>query len=232
MKRLILLFDADDTLLDFDKAETNSITKVFRDYNLLKYDGIVSSYKKYNADCWEEYEKGLLTKEELGRERFRRLYNKYSIEGFDLDKTGEDYWKYLSKASDYIDGVHEFLEKIYKDHDLYVITNGIGAVQKGRFEGANLVKYFKYRFVSEQMGTRKPEKRFFDLVKSQIENFEDRLAVVIGDSQSSDIQGGINAGLKTIWFNKKHKEKKQGITADYEVDNYDALYELINKLAR
>lgn len=232
MKRLILLFDADDTLLDFDRAETNSIKKVFDDYGILGYENIVESYKKFNADCWEEYEKGLLTKEELGRERFRRLYEKYGIEGFDLDQTGLDYWKYLSKAGDYIEGVHEFLEKIYQDHEMYVITNGIGSVQKGRFEGARLGKYFIHRFVSEEMGTRKPEKKFFDLVKGSIKDFDDEKAVVIGDSMSSDIQGGINANLKTIWFNKKHKKNKYDIKADYEVDNYDALYELIKKLAR
>ena len=232
MKKLTLLFDADDTLLDFDAAETNSITKTLEELNILHYDNIVESYKAFNLQCWKEYEKNLLTKEQLGQERFKRLFNKYGIKNLDCKTIGDIYWKYLSQAHEVIDGVHDMLKQIYTKHDLYVITNGVYAIQTSRFNKAGLEPYFKKRYISELMQTRKPDKLFFDLIEKDLGGLDRENTYIIGDSLSSDIQGGINSGIKTIWFNNKKEENNTTITPDYTVYNYAELLELIDKLSR
>lgn len=232
MKKLTLLFDADDTLLDFNAAETASITNALGELGLLHYENIVPTYKEYNLQCWKEYEKNLITKEQLGQERFIRLFNHYSIKGIDAKTVGDVYWKYLSLADQVIDGVYDMLEKIYLKHDLYVITNGVTAIQTSRFKLAGLEPYFKKRYISELMKTRKPEKKFFDLIEQDLGHLDRDTTYIIGDSLSSDIQGGLNSGIKTIWYNRNNEEINKDIMPNYIVHNYEELIELINLLER
>ena len=230
MKRLTLFIDADDTLLDFNKAETRAIIQTFEDYDLMKYDGIIESYKRNNLKAWKAFEKGEISRDDISTERFKWVFSEFGIECIDLLEINSLYWSYLSKGADLIDGAREFVEDMYKTNDLYVVTNGTAFIQDSRFKLSDMSKYFIKRFISENLNTRKPAKEFFDYIEKDIGKVDREVAYIIGDSLSSDIQLGINAGVKTIWFNREHKENTKGITPDYEVKDFKELTKLINEL--
>ena len=128
-----------------------------------------------------------------------------------------------------MNGAEELLENLCKKYNLYVITNGITKVQKGRIKSANLKKYFKDIFISEEIGYDKPSIEYFEHCFERIEDFKKENAVIIGDSLSSDIQGGVNAGVKTIWFNPKGEKNNSSVKPDYEVSDLKEIEKLLEK---
>ena len=232
MKRLTLFIDADDTLLDFNKAETRAIKQTFEDYDLLKYDGIIDSYKRNNLKAWKAFEKNEMSRDDISTERFKWVFSEYNIEGIDLNKINTLYWSYLAKGADVMDGAREFIEKVYKDNDLYVVTNGTAFIQDSRFALSDMSKYFKKRYISENLNTRKPAKEFFDYIEKDVGFIDRNTSYIIGDSLSSDIQLGINANIKTIWFNKEEKTNEKGIIPNYEVKSFKELEKLIDELRK
>ncbi len=232
MKRLTLFIDADDTLLDFNKAETRAIKQTFEDYGLLNYDGIIDSYKRNNLKAWKAFEKNEMSRDDISTERFKWVFLEYNIEGIDLNKINTLYWSYLAKGADVMDGAREFIEKVYKDNDLYVVTNGTAFIQDSRFALSDMSKYFKKRYISENLNTRKPAKEFFDYIEKDVGFIDRNTSYIIGDSLSSDIQLGINANIKTIWFNKEEKINEKGIIPNYEVKSFKELEKLIDELRK
>ena len=230
MKRLTLFIDADDTLLDFDKAETRAIIQTFEDLNLMKYDGIIESYKRNNLKAWKAFERGEITRDDISTERFKWCFSEFGIDGLNLLDVNTLYWSYLAKGADVIDGAREFLEEVKDACDLYVITNGTAFIQDSRFMLSDMSKYFKKRYISENLNTRKPSKEFFDYIEKDIGKVDRNTSYIIGDSLSSDIQLGINANIKTIWFNRENKINKKNIMPDFEVKSFEELTKLINKL--
>ncbi len=231
MKRLTLFIDADDTILDFSTAETKAITKTFIDFNLMGYKDIVLSYKRNNIKAWKAFELHEIERKDIGTLRFKWTFAEYGIEGIDINEINRIYWDYLEKQGDVLDGAQDFLEHVCKNHNLYIITNGTTSVQNGRFEQSGLDHYFIKRYISEQLGTRKPEKAFFDVIEKELNGIDRNASFVIGDSLSSDIQGGINANIKTIWFNIEGKQNTKDIKPTYEVKSFEELKTLIDKLS-
>ena len=232
MRRLTLFIDADDTLLDFDKAESRAIKQTFKDFDLLKYDGIIESYKRNNLKAWKDFEQNIISRDDISTMRFEWVFNEFDIKGIDPYYINMVYWAYLAKGADVIDGARDFCEWASKDHDLYVITNGTAFIQDSRFELSDMNKYFKKRYISENLGTRKPDKAFFDYIIKDLGEIDYPNAYIIGDSLSSDMQLGINAAVKTIWFNRENKINANNLKINYEVKSYDELKELIEKLGR
>ena len=232
MKRLTLFIDADDTLLDFDKAETRAITQTLEEFNLLGYEGIIESYKRNNLKAWHDFEDGIITRDDISTMRFEWVFSEFGITGIDPYYINMVYWAYLAKGADVIEGAKEFVESIYEDNDLYVVTNGTAFIQDSRFELSNMDKYFKKRYISENIGSRKPDKAFFDYIKKDLGHIDYENAYIIGDSLSSDMQLGVNAGVKTIWFNRENKVNTKGVLVNFEVKDYKALKELIDMLRK
>ena len=230
MKRLTLFIDADDTLLDFDKAETRAIIQTFTDLDLMKYDGIIESYKRNNLKAWKAFEKDEITRDDISTIRFTWCFSEFGIEGLNLLDVNTLYWSYLAKGADVMEGAREFLEKVKDTCNLYVVTNGTAFIQDSRFMLSDMSKYFKKRYISENLNTRKPSKEFFDYIEKDIGKVDRDISYIIGDSLSSDIQLGINAGVKTIWFNRENKINDKGIVPDFEVKSFKELEVLIEKL--
>ena len=230
MRRLTLFIDADDTLLDFGKAESKAIVQTFKDYDLLKYDGIVESYKRNNLKAWKQFEQNIITREDISTLRFAWVFSEFGIEGIDLNKINIHYWDYLAKGDDVIDGAREFCEWASKYNNMYVVTNGTAFIQNSRFKSSGMDKYFIKRYISETLNTRKPAKEFFELIEKDLNGIDRETSFVIGDSLSSDMQLGINYGVKTIWFNRENKENKNNLNIDYEVKDFDQLTKLIKEL--
>lgn len=212
----IALFDADNTLLDFTLAEHEALCACLAMRELPTDEGTVSTYSAINDSHWKKLERGLTTRERLRVERFAEFFAVMGCDG-DPARMADDYVAALSRQHHLIEGALELVQSLHGKCDLYIITNGITTVQKSRFGGCVLAPYFSKCFISEEMGCAKPEKRFFDLVAESIPDFDPAQALVIGDSLSSDIQGGINAGLDTCWYNPAGKAAPDGMDITYTV---------------
>lgn len=219
-----LLFDADGTLYDFAASAAISLRKVFEKNSIAYTKENYDLYEVGNKYCWECYEKGTLTQEDLKTKRFQILFDRLSLHQ-DAFVAGEDYVQYLSEEGIMIPGALEFLENI-KDKDMAIITNGIAKTQHGRFEKTGTKKYFKHIFISQEMRKQKPDKAFFDEVLDTIGK-EPEECLVIGDSEKSDIKGAINAGIDSVYisFNGSRSD-----LATYNVSSYKELEDLIERL--
>ena len=230
LKYKFLLFDLDHTLLDFDAAEDIALTQ------LLEEEGVedIQAYKDYyvpmNKTLWKDLELKKITKQELVNTRFAKLFAHFGIEK-DGAYLAERYQFFLSKQGQIFPGVEDLLKKlIHQGFELYAATNGITFIQTGRLEQSGIAPYFKEIFISEQLHTQKPDAAFYEKIGARIPNFDKDHALMIGDSLSADIQGGNNAGIDTIWYNPHHLENKTQAQPTYEVDSYQALLEILDKL--
>ena len=230
MKYKFLLFDLDHTLLDFDAAEDVALS------HLLKEEGVedIQAYKDYyvpmNKALWKDLEQKKISKAELINTRFEKLFAHFGIEK-DGAYLAERYQFFLSKQGQTFPGVEDLLKTlIHQGYELYAATNGITYIQTGRLEQSGIAPYFKEIFISEQLHTQKPDAEFYEKIGSCIPNFDKNHALMIGDSLSADIQGGNNAGIDTIWYNPHHLKNKTQAQPIYEVDSYQALQEILDKL--
>ena len=225
-----LLFDLDHTLLDFDTAEDVALTQ------LLKEEGVedIQAYKDYyvpmNKALWKDLELKKITKAELINTRFAKLFAHFGIEK-DGAYLAERYQFFLSKQGQVFSGAMELLDcLIDRGYELYAATNGITTIQTGRLAQSGLAPYFNQVFISEQLQTQKPDALFYEKTGQQIAGFSKEKTLMIGDSLTADIQGGNNADIDTIWYNPHHLVNKSLAQPTYEVNSYQALLELLDKL--
>ena len=184
-----LLFDVDDTLLDFQMTEAKALNELFAEQGIELTPEVKTSYKALNHHLWREFEKGNMTREEVTGSRFGLLFQQFgkTVDSLAMEKR---YRHYLNQGHDLIEGSHELLQTLSSQADLYIVTNGVSKTQYQRLTDAKMLGYFKKIFVSEDVGAQKPMKEFFDHVFSQIPQFEKEKTVIIGDSLTSDIKGG------------------------------------------
>lgn len=226
MSYRITLFDADNTLLDFTRAEHDALCACLASRGLPHDEDTVAAYSAINDGHWKRLELGLTTRDRLKTERFADFFASIDYDG-DPVLMARDYESTLGKQTCLLDGALELIQALHGKCELYIVTNGITAVQQSRFAGCALAPYFDQCFISEQMGCAKPEKRFFDLVAASIPHFDSKEAIVIGDSLSSDILGGINAGLDTCWFNPKGKNAPADMDITYTVTRLSDIQHIV-----
>lgn len=226
MRYRFALFDADNTLLDFTRAEHDALCQCLAARSLPTDENTVSLYSSINDGHWKRLERGETTRDRLKVDRFADFYAAVGYEG-DPSLMAHDYEETLSYQPHLLDGALELIQGLYGKCELYIVTNGLATVQKRRFGSCPLAPYFKHCFISEEMGCAKPEKRFFDLVAAAIPQFDPSAAIVIGDSLSSDIQGGINAGLDTCWYDPAGKPAPDGMAITYTVRDLAAIKDVI-----
>ncbi len=224
-----VLFDLDDTLLDFHRAEAEAIRHTFAEIGIDPTDENVALYSKINRSCWARLETGEYTREEVLHRRFDMLFEALGTSG-DSHATQRLYEYRLSLGAYYLDGARELLDELYGKYRLYLATNGIVNVQSRRIKDSGIGKYFDGIFVSEKIGYNKPDKRFFDAAFYEIPDFEREETVIIGDTLTSDILGGINAGIKTVYFNPKGVKNDTGIIPNYEIGSLSELTNLLENM--
>ncbi len=211
-----IFFDLDDTLLDFHQAEAVALRKTLLSLDIEPTEETVSLYSAINSTQWELLEQGKITREQLLTRRFDLLFERLGIErsSFQAQKT---YEKQLSTGHYFIPGAPQILELLAPAYDLYLVSNGTSSVQAGRIQSAGIAPYFKDIFISQKLGFNKPRREFFDLCFGTIPDFSRATAVIIGDSLTSDMQGGNNAGIHTCWFNPHKKPRRADIPVEFEI---------------
>lgn len=212
----ILLFDADSTLLDFKKCEYEAVIDCLNYAKLPVSDEVIEKYSEINEGYWKMLERGEITKKELMVARWASLLEYYGFEA-DAREIAELYPVRLADKSHLIEGSEELCASLFGKYKMYIVTNGFKSVQKKRFCMSPLARYFDGVFISEDIGFDKPSIRYFDEISKRIPNYNREKAIIIGDSLTSDIQGGINAGIDTCWYNPDGKTAPDGMKITYTV---------------
>ena len=211
-----LFLDLDDTILDFHKAERIAISKTFQTFGLEPTEAVLDRYHVINRQHWERLEKGELTREQVLQGRFEVLFREMGRRA-DAAAIARTYEHNLSIGHYFLPGAREALDALGKHCRLYLASNGTASVQQGRLTSAGLYPVFEKVFVSQELGFNKPSIEFFNACTRQIPGYDPKKAMMVGDSLTSDIQGGINAGMATCWVNPTHAPGRPDIRPDYEI---------------
>ena len=221
-----LLLDADETLFDFPRAERDALCDALFYMGIAVNEERIATYSRINDSFWKMLERGEIGKAELRVARFEAFCKHY---GFDIDvpRLALAYTDALATKGYLLPGALEVCSALAAHAQLFIITNGIASVQRGRFEPSPLRPYIQTLFVSEEIGAEKPHKAYFDTVAARIPHFERQRALVVGDSLSSDIRGGIAAGIDTCWFNPKEKALPPDLSPTYVIHSLGELIPLV-----
>lgn len=225
-----VFLDVDNTILDFSKAEYTAVKATFEQFNIRNDDEIIKRYSQINTKYWELLEKGMITRDEVLSERFNEVLKEfgYPENGFELQKVYEER---LRIGHWFMNGAEELLETLDGKYRLFLASNGTAKVQESRLDSSGIRHYFEGVFISEYIGAEKPSKDFFETAFESIPNFSKSSSVIVGDSLSSDILGGINAGIKTCWFNFSRKIPRDDIIPDYTIYELSELPAILRNLA-
>lgn len=225
-----VLFDLDDTLFDFHKAEKIALTKTLVHFGIDPTEETLALYSAINAAHWKRLELGEISREEVKVGRYRELFKTIGVE-CDPVKATAYYESMLAIGYYFMPGAPELLEELYGKYRLYIVSNGTAKVQEGRIGSSGIKKYMDGIFISQILGANKPDKQFFDICFSEIPDFSLSETVIIGDSLSSDIKGGINAGIITVWFNPKGIENDNDIKPDYTIKELSEVPGLLSQIS-
>lgn len=223
-----LLFDIDDTLLDFSSAEDEALHRLFTENGLGLTEEVENRYKEINGGLWSAFERGEVSREEIVNTRFELLFKAYGKQA-DGKRLGVRYQQFLAENHDLIEGASELIHSLASQFDMYIVTNGVSKTQYRRLHESGLYPFFKDIFVSEDTGYQKPMKEYFDYVFSHITSLEQSSTLIIGDSLSSDIKGGLNAGIHTCWFNPHHKVNHTQDQPMYEIKHLADLHKILER---
>ncbi|MCI1975510.1 MAG: YjjG family noncanonical pyrimidine nucleotidase [Limosilactobacillus sp.] len=222
-----ILFDLDDTLLDYGAAEEHALQQLFQDFNLMLTPAVKRTFQEYNVGMWQRYERGELSWDQLMDHLFAdyfKVYHKLSVSGRQTIKT---YLTYLSDNHQLIPGTRTVLNYLKQNnYRVYAVTNGQKIVQDKRLKESKLLQFFDGIFISQIIGFQKPDKKMFDYVLTKI-NGQRANTIMVGDSLSSDIQGGFNAHLDTIWFNPHSIHNSTRLKPTFEIHRLTELKSLL-----
>lgn len=221
-----LLFDADGTLFDYEMAEAKALKATFMDFQLPYGPATTEKYREINHQIWQDFEHGLITSAALRTTRFERLFESVQVQA-DAAPFSARYLQHLANASDLMPGAENVIRKLKEHYRLAIITNGLKDVQYPRLEGSAIGAWFEVIAVSEEVGAAKPDPRFFEAAFQRMGQPPRETALVIGDSLSSDIRGGVYYGLDTCWFNPTGSTPDPEIQPTHQIARLDELLTLL-----
>lgn len=221
-----ILFDADGTLFDFLRCEDSAIRATFADFQIEPTDALVKSYSAINDSLWKMLERGEIEKSVLLYRRFELFCDKH---GFvcDAKAMAKKYMQELSEQVYFLDGAKELCASLSGKVRMYIVTNGVEFIQKNRYKKSGLGEYFDGMFISGEIGYEKPSAKYFDIVSEKISDFSKKNTLIVGDSLTSDIRGGINYGLDTCWYEPSGKSAPDDMDITYVARSFDDIYNFI-----
>lgn len=224
----VILWDIDATLLDFLVAEKEAIRFCFERYGLgVCTDEMLERYSKINRGYWEMLERGEMSKQEILVNRFRDFFAAEGIEKDCAKEFNETYQVALGDTICFRDRGYELVEKFQGKYRQFIVTNGTKTAQERKLKKSGLGKLVEEAFISDIIGYEKPAKEFFDHVFEKIGPYEKKEVMIVGDSLTSDMQGGNNAGILCCWYNPNHQENTKGVRVDHEIDHLWQLEEIL-----
>ncbi|MBO5175889.1 MAG: YjjG family noncanonical pyrimidine nucleotidase [Lachnospiraceae bacterium] len=225
----VILWDVDATLLNFEKAEEAGIRGCFEKYKLGECtDEMLENYKAINRGYWQAMERGEIEKPVLLVKRFEDFLNAYGLDSSVAAGFNELYQILLGETVVFYENALETVQALKGKVLQCAVTNGTKVAQDGKLKNSGLDKEFDHVFISEVVGVEKPNKGFFDAVFAEIGEYAKDEVLIVGDSLTSDIQGGVNAGIKTCWFNPKGAKNTSALKPDYEIRDIGEVLKLTN----
>ena len=195
----VIFMDIDNTLLDFNAGTADSLRQLLADFGEELTEERLARFFVINDSLWTAYEHGEIEKSYIFPTRFQRWLGEMGIETDWLAANGR-YAEGLQQSAILIPHAMELLDALKGKYPLYGVTNGVVTTQTPRLEKSRLNEYFDQVFISEAMGCKKPEKEFFDKCFDAIGPVDKTRCIILGDSLTSDMQGGRNAGITTCFF--------------------------------
>lgn len=226
MKYEWLLFDADGTLFDYDKAEGTSLELTFKEFGIAYEPGYGDTYRRINAAIWGQFEEGRISQERLRTKRFELLFEALRVEG-DAEAFSARYLRNLAEGSELIEGAEDVVRALRGQVGLMVITNGLADVQRPRFARSAIGDCFTDLVISEEVGAAKPHGKIFDVAFERMRFPRQQQVLIIGDSLSSDIKGGNSYGIDTCWFNPRREPGDEEVEPTYEIAALGELLSLV-----
>ncbi|WP_420644406.1 YjjG family noncanonical pyrimidine nucleotidase [Candidatus Leptofilum sp.] len=223
-----LLFDVDNTLLDFDQTEALALEANFTQHGLAFPPEAKKRYHQINKSYWQRLERKEITPETLRTGRFHDLFDELAIR-YDAIVFANTYLANLGQQAPMVDGAMELLTGLNGRFQLGIITNGLADVQHSRLEKSGLKQYFSPIIISQEIGSSKPNPDIFDAAFAQMNQPTKSDVLIIGDSLSSDMVGGINYGIDTCWFNPNGKTTDLPVT--HEISQLNQLSHVLNGTA-
>ncbi|MBO5031218.1 MAG: YjjG family noncanonical pyrimidine nucleotidase [Lachnospiraceae bacterium] len=227
----VILWDIDGTLLNFTKVENYAMKKCFEMFDMgVCTDEMVERYAAVNKKYWERLERGELTKAQILTGRFREFFRGEGLPGENAEAFNKEYQVRLGDKAFFNDNGEELVIKLKAKVKQYAVTNGTLTAQRGKLAKSGLDKLLDGVFISDEIGIEKPNAGFFDYVFCELakgEDYEKNEILIIGDSLTSDIQGGNNAGILCCWYNPAGNTNTKGLRIDYEIRNLQEVEEII-----
>ena len=222
-----VFLDVDNTLLDFEQCSRQSIQQACEKHGVEFNDKLMETFHRINNGLWKDIEKGTITRAWLHKNRWNIIFNE--IGGIDVGGVAfeKDFFEGLNTIAVPIDGALELVEYLSGKYELYVVSNAEYKQQYNRLEKCEMLKNIRKIFVSADIGYSKPSKEFFDACYAELPHLKPSDTVIIGDSLSADIIGGINYGIKSCWFNFKNESLPDGVEPDFVVNSLYQIQELL-----
>lgn len=223
-----IIFDLDDTLLDFQQTQAAALRHVLEEYQLPKTTETTTLYQTINTNLWKEMEKGNITRADIFSTRFEAFLNEFGLDvnGAAVD---EQYRRHLETGFQTIAQAPEVLSSLKaKGFHLLAGSNGVGRIQRKRLAGSKLRGYFEDLFISEEVGFSKPDKRFFETIFDKTKESDPSKYIMVGDSLTADIQGAKNVGIDSVWF-QPHAHDTVGNSRDstYTIETLPQLLSVV-----
>lgn len=213
-----ILWDIDGTILNFAAAERAGIRKGFRNFQLGECtDEMLKEYSAINDKYWQMLERGEISKPEVLEGRFQEFFSKYGLDVSLVKAFNEEYQVSLADVIEFEPGARELIWSYAGKYKQYAASNGTALAQKGKLERSGLKEVLDGAFISDVIGIEKPMKGFFDAVFAELKGLEKEEIMIIGDSLTSDMKGGIDAGIVTCWYNPGGKKNDKNLYPDYEI---------------
>ena len=214
----VILWDIDGTLLDFLKAEHAALQTCFSVFSLGECtDEMIARYSAINRTYWERLERGEITKAQVLVERFREFFAREGIVTDCAEDFNKEYQQHLGDTICFCDDSYELVKGLKGRVKQYAVTNGTLTAQSKKLDRSGLGKLFEDVFISEQVGVEKPGIGFFEHVFDKIGEYQKDEVMIVGDSLTSDMQGGNNAGIVCCWYNPYGLPNKTDLRIDHEI---------------
>lgn len=222
-----ILWDVDNTLLDFNYSMRNSLKQCFRSVGVSVTESMIDRYAVINEGWWKRLERGEVTKEQLLNGRFIDFFKEFGLEKLDVEKFRGDFQRNLGTIYSYLDDSLTICKALQTKFKQYVVTNGVADTQKSKLGLSGFADVMEELFISEEVGYNKPDKAFFEYCLEHLEEKDTSHILIVGDSLTSDIRGGNSVGIKTCWYNPAEKPLLEGFSVDYEITDLHQIYDIL-----
>jgi 2-haloacid dehalogenase len=219
-----LLFDADGTLFDYDRAERLALERTLAHFGLALDDDTLQAYRRFNGQVWAAFEQGTISSLALRLRRFELLFLELGRH-IDAAACSDLYLQHLGQVAELLPGALAVVQALHSRYRLAVVTNGLQEVQRPRLQRSALAPYIAQLIISEEVGAAKPDPAYFDAALARIGNPPREQVLLIGDNWSSDIAGANGYGIDACWYNPGRKARPGPVA--YEVQRLEELLDLL-----